>query len=243
MKVRLDQLVLRRGLVTSRSRARAAILEGKIRVNGEVQLRPGLMVEEDAEVTADGPLMPYVSRGALKLEGALDTFGVPVAGRVALDVGASTGGFTQILLARGAARVYAVDVGTGQLHPTLREDPRVVCLEGVNIRELPPGALVPRPGLVVIDVSFISLKLVLPAVAPLADRPCDVVALVKPQFEVGRAGLGKGGIVKDPALRVQAVDGVVEAALAAGYTYYDRCESPVRGGDGNHEYFVHLGLA
>lgn len=242
MKVRLDQLVVQRGLVTSRNRARTAILEGKIQVDGQLERRPGAMVPSDAQLSVDGPLMTYVSRGALKLERAIEAFGIDVAGRICLDVGASTGGFTQVLLERGAALVFAVDVGRDQLHASLRGDPRVLSLEGVNIRDLAAEALNPRPSLAVIDVSFISLRLVLPEVARLVERPAVVVSLVKPQFEVGRERLGKGGIVRDPRLRSEAVDGVVQAALAAGYTYRDRCDSPITGGDGNHEVLLHLQL-
>ena len=181
-----------RGLVDTRTRARQAIIEGKIAVDGEVQLRPGVRVDPGALISVVSPLMHYVSRGALKLQAALDGFGIAVAGRVALDVGASTGGFTQLLLERGAARVYAVDVGRGQLHDILRSDPRVVAMEDTDIRQLRVEVLSPRPSLVTVDVSFISLRLVLPSICRLARDGSDVVALVKPQFEVGPGGVGKG---------------------------------------------------
>lgn len=240
MKVRLDELLVQRGIATTRSRARRAILEGKICIGGEVVLRPGTKVGSDAEVTVAAPLMPYVSRGALKLQGALDRFGISVLGRVAMDVGASTGGFTQILLERGGALVYAVDVGRDQLHPTLRGDPRVVNLEGVDIRLLSADAIDPVPSLVVVDVSFISLRLILPAISRLILAGSDVILLVKPQFEVGRGGVGKGGIVRDDQLRRRAIDDVVTAAQQLGYRLINQTDSPIPGGDGNREHLVHM---
>lgn len=239
-KVRLDALLVTRGLVDTRTRARQAIIEGKIAVDGEVQLRPGVRVDPGALISVVSPLMHYVSRGALKLQAALDGFGIAVAGRVALDVGASTGGFTQLLLERGAARVYAVDVGRGQLHDILRSDPRVVAMEDTDIRQLRAELLSPRPSLVTVDVSFISLRLVLPSICRLARDGSDVVALVKPQFEVGPGGVGKGGIVRDPKRREDAVEQVLAAAESLGYAVRGRLDSPIRGGDGNQEYLVHL---
>lgn len=240
MRVRLDQLLVTRGMAMSRTRARAAILEGKIQVNGEVQLKPGFAVDPGADIRLIEPLMPFVSRGALKLQRALDTFNIKVKGQVALDVGASTGGFTQVLLVQGARLVYAVDVGTGQLHPSLRGDPRVVSLEGVHVREMDPGSLLPSPTLVVIDVSFISLKLVLPSIVRLVPLGADVIALVKPQFEVGPRGIGKGGIVKDPSLREQAVCDVIKEAERLGFRCAGHAESPITGGDGNQEFLLYL---
>lgn len=240
MKVRLDALLVTRGLVTTRTRARQAILEGKIAVDGEVQLRPGLRVQPDAEVEVLAPLLQYVSRGALKLQAALDRFDVQVAGRVAMDVGASTGGFTQLLLERGAARVYAVDVGRDQLHASLRSDPRVVPLENTDIRQLRAEDLSPLPSLVTVDVSFISLSLILPSLDRLAPSGSDIVLLVKPQFEVGPSGVGKGGIVRDADLRKGALERVLTEAQALGFEVRDKCDSPLPGGDGNQEYLVHL---
>lgn len=239
-KIRLDVLLTQRGIVTSRSRAQEAIRAGKISVNGEVQQRPGFLLQSNADIRVVEPLMPYVSRAALKLEHALDVFAVSVAGRVALDVGASTGGFTQVLLARNANLVFAVDVGTNQLHPTLQGDERIVSLEGVNIRSLEPGSLIPQPSLVVIDVSFISLQLVLPAVIRHVAGEGDIIALVKPQFEVGRRYISKGGIVRDSTRRKQAVHDVMSAAQSAGYELVAKCDSPIQGSDGNHEYLLHL---
>lgn len=240
MKVRLDALLVTRGLVATRTRARQAIIEGKISVDGEVQLRPGIKVHPDAVISILAPLLQYVSRGALKLQAALERFAIEVEGRVAMDVGASTGGFTQLLLERGATRVYAVDVGKGQLHASLRKDPRVISLEDTDIRQLRAEVLSPPPSLVTVDVSFISLRLILPSVKRLASAGSDVVLLVKPQFEVGRQGVGKGGIVRDPKLRQHALEQVVAAAEALGFQLWDCCESPIAGGDGNQEYLVHM---
>jgi 23S rRNA (cytidine1920-2'-O)/16S rRNA (cytidine1409-2'-O)-methyltransferase len=239
-KARLDKLLLDRGLVNSRERARALILAGKVEVKGAVVSKAGTMVPEGAEVRLREADHPYVSRGALKLIAGLDAFGVDPAGAVALDVGASTGGFTEVLLGRDAARVYAIDVGYGQLAWPLRQDPRVIVLERENIRHLDP-AKVPEPcDLAVIDVSFISLTLILAKVADLmgADRP--IVALVKPQFEVGKEKVGKGGVVRDPAVRLGAVDKVRAWAAARGFQVGDHIESPIRGPAGNVEYLLHL---
>jgi 23S rRNA (cytidine1920-2'-O)/16S rRNA (cytidine1409-2'-O)-methyltransferase len=233
---RLDVLVTKTGLAESRERAQALILAGKVRVAGETVRRPDRTVGEDVPITVDSE-PGYASRGALKLGPALDRFGVDPAGLVCADIGASTGGFTDVLLRRGANKVYAVDVGRGLLHWRIREDPRVIVIERVNARELKEFA---EPiSLVVIDVSFISLEKVLPAIrsaAPLA----EVVALFKPQFEVGRTEVGKGGIVRDPA--------AIETALArfrdwcALNRYQVKAEAPseVAGAEGNREIFVHL---
>jgi 23S rRNA (cytidine1920-2'-O)/16S rRNA (cytidine1409-2'-O)-methyltransferase len=233
---RLDRALVSRGLVSSRHRARQMILAGAVCVNGQVVQRPSYPTPPDAQLSLRAP-MPYVGRGGLKLEAALQAFGLDVHGLVALDVGASTGGFTDCLLQRGAARVYAVDVGHGQLHPRLRSDPRVVLFEGVDIRAL--DQLPERPGLAVVDVSFISLRLVLPAVARLV-WPGQVLALFKPQFEVGRSGLGSGGIVRRPQLR-EAARREFEAWLARqGWSILGAMQSPVPGMDGNVEYFYWL---
>ena len=233
---RLDALLAEKGMVESRQRAQALILAGKVRVAGETERRPDRTVRDDADVTVDAE-PAYASRGALKLAPALDRFGVDPAGLVCADIGASTGGFTDVLLRRGASRVYAVDVGRGLLHWRLRQDPRVVVVERVNARELQP--LPERIDLVVIDVSFIGLAKVLPAIRRAAPG-AEVVALFKPQFEVGRADVGKGGIVRD--------QGAVEAALARfrewcsanGYAVVDEAPSEVAGAQGNREVFVKL---
>lgn len=241
-RVRLDVLLVERGLAESRTRAQRAINEGKIRVDGEVQQRPGVLVRADAVLEVIEPLSPYVSRGALKLDHAIERFRINVRDRVALDVGASTGGFTQVLLLRGASRVFAVDVGTGQLHERLREDPRVVSLERCDIRDVAPGDLVPTPSLAVIDVSFISLTHILPKVATLLTPDGEAIALVKPQFEVGPGHVGKGGIVRDHARRLQALQDVIAAAERVGFCSLAHCDSPITGGSGNHEFLLHLRL-
>lgn len=238
-KVRLDQLLVQRGLVPSRTRAQVAISEGNVSVNGEVQSRAGLRLHPDVTIEID-EAHDFVSRGYLKLERALDEFCIDVRQRVVLDVGASTGGFTQLLLRRGAHLVFAVDVGSNQLHPVLRDDARVVSLEGVNIRAMEGEHLHTQPTLVVIDVSFISLKLVLPAIARLMKVGGDAIALVKPQFEVGRGNVGKRGIVRDPKLWDQAVHDVIHAAHDEGFTFVAQCDSPILGSDGNREFLIHL---
>lgn len=234
---RIDQLLVERGLAESRERARAYILAGYVKVNGQRVDKAGQAVEEDAgiEVTAR---MPYVSRGGLKLAAALDHFRVEPAGRVCLDVGSSTGGFTDVLLQRGAARVYAVDVGTGQLDWKLRNDPRVVVREGVNARYLTREE-VPEPvGLVVGDVSFISLTMILPALPPLMTPEAELVILVKPQFEVGKGQVGKGGIVREPELHREACERVESAVRKLGFQT-ELMESPVAGAEGNKEFLLH----
>jgi len=237
-RIRLDRLLVDRGLAESRTRAEALILAGRVRVEGLERPKPGTPVEPDRPVTLEGPPFPWVSRGGVKLAAALEAFGVAPAGRVCLDVGASTGGFTDVLLHLGAARVYAVDVGYGQLHARLRTDPRVVLREKVNARLL-SAAEVPEPvSLVVADVSFISLALVLPALVPLAAGGADFVLLVKPQFESERGEVGRGGIVRDPAVRERAVERVDRAATALGLLRRGRIESPITGADGNVEFLV-----
>jgi 23S rRNA (cytidine1920-2'-O)/16S rRNA (cytidine1409-2'-O)-methyltransferase len=235
-RVRLDRLLVDRGLVESRARAEALILAGRVEVEGVERPKPGMTLPPAASVKVLEPLFPWVSRGGVKLAGALDAFGVDPSGRVCLDVGASTGGFTDVLLSRGAARVYAVDVGYGQLHARLRSDPRVVLREKVNARLLGPVE-VPEPvSLVVADLSFISLSLVLPALAPLAAPGADFVLLVKPQFESERGEVGRGGIVRDEAVRVRAVERVTGAAARLGLERRGLVESPITGADGNVEF-------
>jgi len=236
---RADVLLVERGLFESRARARAAIEAGLVLADGKVVAKPSDIIAPDAALSAE-PAHPYVSRGGVKLAHALEVFGVDVRGVVALDVGASTGGFTDCLLQRGAARVYCVDVGQGQLDWKVASDARVRVLDRVNIR-LAPADLLPEPvDVVVVDVSFISLRLVLPALRPLAKPGARVVALVKPQFEVGRADVGKGGIVRDDAARARALAEVRAAAAALGYEVGADTVSPITGGKGNVEYLLAL---
>jgi 23S rRNA (cytidine1920-2'-O)/16S rRNA (cytidine1409-2'-O)-methyltransferase len=241
--IRLDALVVERGLAASRERARALILAGDVRVGGRPITKAGTAVARDAEVTVVVPDHPYVGRGGLKLAHALDTFAVPVEGRVALDVGASTGGFTDVLLQRGAARVVALDVGHGQLDWKIRSDPRVHVIERVNARTLTaadlPHALASFD-IVTVDVSFISLRHILPAVPPLLRASADVIVLVKPQFEAGRAEVGKGGIVRDGAVQARVVEEVAAAADALGLGRAGMTESPIAGMEGNREFLLYL---
>jgi 23S rRNA (cytidine1920-2'-O)/16S rRNA (cytidine1409-2'-O)-methyltransferase len=246
--IRLDALLVERGLAASRERARALILAGDVRVNGQPATKAGTAVTRDADVTLATPDHPYVGRGGLKLAHALDMFSVPVQGRLGLDIGASTGGFTDVLLQRGATRVVALDVGHNQIDWKLRTDPRVVVLERINARNLTADQLPAGSRLfdiVTIDVSFISLKHIFPVLPPLLAAGADVIALVKPQFEAGRTEVGKGGIVRDDTVRARVVDEVTAAANALGLTRAGLTESPIAGMEGNRELLVHLrrGLA
>ena len=237
-KLRLDRVLVERGLAESRTRAEALILAGRVRVEGHESVKPGTAVAPDAEVFVAAPEHPWVSRGGVKLAAALDHFGIDPSGRVCLDVGASTGGFTDVLLSRGARTVYAVDVGYGQLHAKLRGDARVVLLEKVNARYL-SRAQVPVPvELLVADVSFISLSLILPAAVPLLAPGAAAVLLVKPQFESARGEVGKGGIVRDPAVRERAVARVAASAVALGLGPLGTIRSPIAGADGNEEFLA-----
>ena len=240
---RLDTLLVTRGLAASRERARALILAAQVRVNGVPVTKAGAAVAEDADVTLVEADHPYVGRGGIKLAHALDTFAIDVAGRVALDVGASTGGFTDVLLRHGAARVVALDVGHGQLDWRLRNDPRVVVIERVNARTLTPDQLASGErtfDVITMDLSFISLRQVLPAVAPLLKPGGDMVVLVKPQFEAGRGEVGKGGIVRDPAVQARVVEEVAAAADSLGLRRIALVESPITGTEGNREFLLHL---
>ncbi len=232
--MRLDQLLVDRGLFDSREKAKRAVMAGQVRVDGELRDKPGTAVKDEVRLEVTGG-EPYVSRAGRKLEAALDRFGVDPAGRVCLDVGASTGGFTDCLLQRGASRVYAVDVGYGQLDYGLRNDPRVVVMERVNARHLPPDALPEPVSLVTLDVSFISLAKVLPAVLPHGVPGALVLALVKPQFEAGRELVGKGGIVRDEAVRRRVVDETVDRLAGLGLETLGVLDSPVHGAGGNRE--------
>ena len=239
MKTRLDQLLVARGLAKSRAQAQALIMAGRVAVEGLASTKAGALVPEAARVTVkESP--PFVSRGGEKLAGALDHFAVSPAGQVALDTGASTGGFTHVLLTRGARRVYAVDVGYGQLDATLRHDPRVVVLERVNIRRLPQAAIPEPIDLATLDLSFISLTLVLPKILDRLRPGGEIVALVKPQFEVGKGQVGKGGVVRDPQLQQAAVQKVAAAAAALGLQVSPGFPSPLKGPKGNQEYFLYV---
>ncbi|HUG61775.1 MAG TPA: TlyA family RNA methyltransferase [Methylomirabilota bacterium] len=237
-RLRLDQLLVDRGLAPSRARARDAILRGAVTVDGRSAGKPGLAVDPAATIAIDDPAWAYVSRSALKLAAGLDAFAFQVAGRAALDVGASTGGFTEVLLQRGARAVTAIDVGHGQLHPRIAADPRVTSLEGLNARDLAAHHLAEPPGVIVCDVSFISLTLALPPALALAAPGAVLVALVKPQFEVGRDGVGKGGLV-DPALGLDAAGRIRDWLDGReGFAVRGLIPSPIAGGDGNLEYLI-----
>jgi 23S rRNA (cytidine1920-2'-O)/16S rRNA (cytidine1409-2'-O)-methyltransferase len=242
---RLDKLLVDRGLVASRERARALIMAGSVLVGGHAETKPGTLVDPSADVTLKAEDHPYVSRGALKLVKGLDTFAIDPTGLTALDIGASTGGFTDVLLRRGAKRVYAIDVGYGQLAWSLRQDPRVVVLERQNARSMELDLVPEACDLAVIDVSFISLTLVLPRVAQLLRPPVGkpIVALVKPQFEVGRELVGKGGVVRDEAARRGAVDKIRTWAASHGFAAGEDVESPITGPAGNVEYLLLLRTA
>jgi len=240
-RVRLDSLLAERGLFASRTRAAAAVLAGEVHLGpGRRRAeKPGQLVDAEVELEVQGP-PPYVSRGGVKLANALDTLGVEVAGRRGLDVGASTGGFTDCLLQRGATHVIAVDVAYGELDWRLREDPRVTVVERTNARALTPEQLPYPPDLVVIDVSFISLRKVLPAVLACTAAAFDCLAMVKPQFEVGRERIGKGGVVRDPALRLEAVQAVAACARESGAAVLGSAPSALEGPSGNRETFLWL---
>lgn len=239
-RVRADQALVAQGLAPSRERARALILAGEVLAGDRPVDKAGELVSEGTPLRLRNEPLPYVSRGGLKLAHALEVFALDVRGRVALDVGASTGGFTDVLLQGGVARVYAIDVGHGQLHPKLAGDPRVVVIDRTNIRHMAPDRLPERGDLAVMDVSFISLRLVLPVLRPLLAPGASVVALVKPQFEVGREQVGKGGVVRDDALRHEAVLSVRRAAEALGWREAARADSRVAGPKGNREIFLLL---
>ena len=237
---RIDKLLVERALADSRERAQALVIAGLVLADEQRIDKPGQTVRRDAAIRVKGTLHPYVGRGGLKLAGALDAFGLDPAGKIFLDVGASTGGFTDCLLQRGAARVVAVDVGHNQIDYRLRTDPRVDVREGVNARHLLPSDFESAFDGAVIDVSFISLRLILPAVVPLLRPRGVLVALVKPQFEVGRADVGKGGIVRDDAKRLAALRVIEEFAAGLGLEHVGAIESPIAGADGNREFLLGL---
>jgi 23S rRNA (cytidine1920-2'-O)/16S rRNA (cytidine1409-2'-O)-methyltransferase len=235
-RLRADRLLVERGLFESRAKAQAAIEAGLVQANDAVVRKASEEIAVDAHLHASAA-HPYVSRGGVKLSAALDHFAFDPKGHIGLDVGASTGGFTQVLLERGAKRVYAVDVGHGQLHQSLRARPETVSLEGTDIRKLSPALLSEPPDLVIVDVSFISLKLVLPAALALTMKPAQLVALIKPQFEAGRGAL-KRGIVRDAAIHTAVVDDIAAFVATLGWRVLGIIPSPIAGGDGNWEFLL-----
>jgi len=239
-KERIDKLLVDRNLVQSRERAKALIIAGKVFVDGRKTEKVGTLVDPDAHVILKEKDFPYVSRGGVKLEYALDNFRIDVKNRIALDVGASTGGFTHCLLLRGAQKVYAVDVGYGQLDWTLRNDPRVVCMEKTNIRHLTADRIPDPISLAVTDTSFISLKKVLIPLLGLIEEKGDIVSLIKPQFELTPREVGKGGVVRDPKLHGKVVEGIIAFAKELGVNVQGTIESPLKGPKGNREFFIYL---
>jgi 23S rRNA (cytidine1920-2'-O)/16S rRNA (cytidine1409-2'-O)-methyltransferase len=242
-KQRLDTLLVEKGLVESREKARALILAGQVDVDGHGAAKAGTMVPVDAAVRVIGPEHPWVSRGGVKLAHALDAFAIDATAAIALDVGASTGGFTDVWLQRGARHVIALDVGHSQLHWKVRSDRRVTVIENTNARYLKPGDL-PDAGApitrVSIDVSFISLRHIFPILPPLVARDSEIVALVKPQFEAGRKDVGKGGLVHDPEIHARVVQDVTMAAAEVGLKRLGLVDSPITGAEGNREFLLHL---
>src|SRR5205085_6306340 len=236
-KARIDQALVERGFFDSRERAQRAIMAGEVRMGDRVFTKAAELIEVDAPISIVQPPQ-FASRGALKLEGALDSFGIDVAGKVALDIGASTGGFTDCLLQRGAAKVFAVDVGHGQLAWRLRNDPRVVIIEKLNARFLSREHIPEDVDLCVVDVSFISLTLILPRAFELLTANGMIVALIKPQFELERKDVGRGGIVREPALHEKAQQKIVKFVEGANYDVVGLVPSPITGADGNQEFFI-----
>ncbi|MGN1014076.1 MAG: TlyA family RNA methyltransferase [Butyricicoccus sp.] len=242
MKKRLDVLLFEKGLVPSRERAKAVIMSGIVFVNNQKADKAGMSVPEDAEIEVRGKTNAFVSRGGLKIEKALKHFDIDPTGLCAMDIGASTGGFTDCLLSRGARKVFSIDVGYGQLAWKLRQDPRVVCMERTNIRYVTPDMLDgEKPELAVIDVSFISLRLVLPVVAQLLDEHGRIACLIKPQFEAGKGKVGKKGVVREPEIHLEVLEAFLENAHAAGFHVYSLTFSPIRGPEGNIEFLGYLG--
>ena len=239
-KIRLDQLVFDLGLTESRERAKTTIMSGLVFVNGQRADKPGMPVAPDAKIEVHGDALPFVSRGGFKLDKALKVFPVDPSGKVCIDCGASTGGFTDVLLQHGAAKVYAVDVGYGQLAWKLRNDPRVVNLERTNLRYVTAEQIPELLELAVMDVSFISIKLVLPAVKALLVPGADLVCLIKPQFEAGRDEVGKKGVVRDSGVHCQVIRGILDFAPQIGLSVMGLDFSPIKGPEGNIEYICHM---
>lgn len=240
MKERIDKILVDRGLVQGRDRAKAVIMEGRVSVNGVKVIKAGTMLDTDSDIDLKGSGQPYVSRGGLKLEAALDHFRIDPAGMTVMDVGSSTGGFTDCMLKRGASRVYCIDVGYGQLAWSLRTDPRVTVIERANIRHLEKDRISDSVDIALIDLSFISLTKVLTKIKEFLSADGEIVALVKPQFEVGRADVGKGGIVRDERKRISAVNSVRGFAEENGFIIIGEFKSPVAGQKGNIEYFLYM---
>lgn len=240
MKIRLDVLLVNRGLAPSREKARALIMEGKVFVKGQREDKAGTMFDEAAPVEIHGQKLRYVSRGGLKLEKAVAWFDLKLEGRTCMDVGSSTGGFTDCMLQNGAVKVYAVDVGTNQLDWKLRSDPRVVCMEKTNIRYLLPEQIGEKPSFASIDVAFISLTKVLVPVRELLSGGGQVVALIKPQFEAGREKVGKKGVVREKSTHLEVIEKVLAYAWSVGYDILDLQYSPIKGPEGNIEYLAWL---
>ena len=241
-KERLDVLLMERGLSESRTKAQAVIMSGEVYVDGQKADKPGASYDLEAKIEVRGSVCPYVSRGGLKLEKALRDFGVDPTGYVCSDSGASTGGFTDCLLQQGAAKVFAIDVGYGQLAWKIRQDPRVVCMERTNIRYVKPEDLGEPLDLSVVDVSFISLKIVLPAIQALLKPTGQVLCLIKPQFEAGKEKVGKKGVVRDPAVHLEVLQAFVDLARDLGFTIRNLTYSPVKGPEGNIEFLGHLSM-
>lgn len=239
-KKRLDLLTVECGLAPSRERAKALIMAGRIMVDGEPVSKPGTPIPQAAHLTRKGEDLPFVSRGGLKLQAALNRFKIPIAGAICVDIGASTGGFTDCLLQYGARKVYAVDVGYGQLAWKLRQDPRVIAMERTNARHLKPAVFNAPIDVATIDAAFISLRLVIPPLLPCLRSQAALVALIKPQFEVGKGQVGKGGVVRDPRLHDRVVEELKTFFLAHQLAVRDVCASPLKGPKGNREFLMHL---
>ena len=241
MKKRLDVLLFEKGMVPSRERAKAIIMSGIVYVNNQKADKAGMSIPEDAEIEIRGKTNSFVSRGGLKIEKALNYFQIDPKDLCVMDIGASTGGFTDCLMTRGARKVYSIDVGYGQLAWKLRQDPRVVCMERTNIRYVTPEQLEDVPDFAVIDVSFISLKLVLPVVANLLQEHGRIACLIKPQFEAGKGKVGKKGVVRDPEIHLEVLQSFIENAHEAGFHVYSLTFSPIKGPEGNIEFLGYLG--
>lgn len=240
-KKRLDVLLFEKGMVPSRERAKAIIMSGIVYVNNQKADKAGMSIPEDAEIEIRGKTNSFVSRGGLKIEKALNYFKIDPKDLCVMDIGASTGGFTDCLLTRGARKVYSIDVGYGQLAWKLRQDPRVVCMERTNIRKVTPDMLDDVPDFAVIDVSFISLKLVLPVVAQLLNEHGRIACLIKPQFEAGKGKVGKKGVVREPEIHLDVLNAFVENAHEAGFHIYNLTFSPIKGPEGNIEFLGYIG--
>lgn len=240
-KKRLDVLLFEKGMVPSRERAKAIIMSGIVYVNNQKADKAGMSIPEDAEIEIRGKTNSFVSRGGLKIEKALTYFQIDPKDLCAMDIGASTGGFTDCLLTRGARKVYSIDVGYGQLAWKLRQDPRVVCMERTNIRKVTPDMLDDVPEFAVIDVSFISLKLVLPIVAQLLNEHGRIACLIKPQFEAGKGKVGKKGVVREPEIHLDVLNAFIENAHEAGFHVYNLTFSPIKGPEGNIEFLGYIG--